>query len=240
MIDFSDVTYCPLAMSIPDELVKSAYEEVKRAETRFKSIYRTCEMIPIYTPGGAIAKDRIRSSKDKLMWTPEAQKMATLKDLLETFFFSVMHPLPRVLVLVTPPRGEVKLHIDCSKDYVDKLQLKLRLVFSGDRSGLWFLGDSKSRNFIDGQHSLYVIDGSHPHGMVNESSDPKYTLCLGSPWTGEIGAEFHSLLERSFHQFNESVILRSDIGRPIHDDLFQDSVESLIQQNSRDPRDDLL
>lgn len=236
MEEKKNLTYAPLDLHFPEDLSTRALQAAKRCRFRFLSTYRTCEMIPVFTPGGEVDRDRIRQSKQPLVWTPDFVEPNAIRELLERYLFPFMKPLPRVLILVTPPGGEVKVHVDCSFDRKDELQLKLRVVLSGDRTGLWFLSEERSHLFIDGKHASYILDGSHAHGMINRSSDYKYTLCLGSPWNGEQGKDFNELLSSSLKAFPDSVIWRSKIGRPVLPELFQEKLEPLIESGHPDFR----
>jgi hypothetical protein len=239
-----DLVYAPVDFGFTDELLEELYREAAAEKVRFHSPYRTCEMIPVFTPGGAETREQIRHGRSALEWTPLMTRLPKLRREIETRLFPFMAPLPRIMILVTPPGGEVKVHVDCSLADVDLPQLKLRVVLGGDRTGLWFLGTDGRRHYIDGKNSTYVLNGSQPHGMENRSSRQKFTLCLGSPWNGDVSgrdaeaksSRFTQALQKGIADHAGSVLWRADVGRPLDPELFQDAIESQLERGLPDPR----
>lgn len=228
------IVYCPLDIHVSVATTQKIISEIQ-ASSSFESIYRTCRMVPIFTQGGYSQKDQIISSKEPLLWTREAEMCPTLIDVLQRVFFPLLSPAPRVLVLVTADGGEVEIHIDCHESVAHKRQHKLRYALCGALDGLWFLSRENKRLHISGQHNVYIIDGATPHGMINGSSSPKMTVCLGAPWSGEGNQAYLHLLERSFHLFFDHVIMRDQVVNTPPKELFQSYVEQELK-NSNEPR----
>ncbi len=220
----SEVAYCPIDISIGQNEVEAVINEISNLP-RFYSLYRTCEMIPLFTPGGLEDRTEIRKSKESLKWTPSAHRCSSAVNLIESKFFSFMSPLPRVLVLCSVPNGEVRVHVDCGRQDSEKQQHKVRLVLSGSIGGLWFMSRQKTRVHISDKHRVYMIDGSRPHGMVNHCDKPKLTLCFGSPWRGLNNPEYDVLLEKSLKKYKSEVIHGRDLLSANEFDFYQEEVE---------------
>ena len=86
------------------------------------------------------------------------------------------------MLLKTRPYKENKIHIDCSPDRFHTTQNKLRIVLQGLTDSLYF-ETKQGRVYAPQTEKPFLIDGAWPHGMINSSYLPKYTICLGSPWT---------------------------------------------------------
>jgi hypothetical protein len=207
MIDFA---YNPLDLPIDAHFFKEHYDSLLKLHS-FYSQYRTCEMIPLFTPGGAIERDLIMKSNESLAWTPQARAVPSFIRFIEKDIFPLLEPLPRTFILKTKPYGEVLPHVDCSSRAQAIRQHKLRIVLSGERTGLYFLDKDHQPVFIDGQHDCYVLDGSQPHGMINRSDQYKLTLCFGSPWQGYGHSEYLDCLRRSQNNYPDSVIEKSGL-----------------------------
>lgn len=236
--DPKNIIYCPLDLSVPSIDVHNILQELNKS-TYFHSPYRTCQMIPIYTQGGKSKREEIlKYISNDLHWTQESLKSPTLIKVLKNIFFPICKPLPRVFILSSKPHGEVKLHIDCNQKGISQQQHKLRLVLSGHKKGLWFLGEKNERIHISGMHSVYMIDGSAPHGMLNNSIEDKLTVCLGAPWNGTGNETYLKLLESSYSKFYEHVIHRKEISSNRPSYLFQKNIEKQLLLGL-DPRDQI-
>ena len=237
MFDADDVTYLPLNISISEEEIAGIKTELYDHPPTFQSVYRTCEMIPIYTPKGSVDPDSIRANGHlNLDWTAEAARFPVLREFLQTKFLSFLNIAPKIVALRSSPYGEIYPHIDCSEKKYSTRQHKLRICLSGDLNGLYFLSEKREKVFVSGSSRVYVIDGSHPHGAINQSKEKKITICLGAPWEGRDHREYEELLVESYDLFREKTILRSHIGRPYIPELFQEKMEGDLRRGLSDWR----
>lgn len=222
-----NITFCPLDIPMEAPLVEELKNEIIGLPT-FYSSYRTCQMIPLYTPGGETERQKIIESRSPLQWTTLVQDCPSLRKTIEKKFFPFMTPKPRIIVLFSNPHAEVKIHIDCRRKSVHQRQHKLRLVLSGSKNGLWFLTKDGERKHIKTDQSVYVIDGSHPHGMLNNSNDPKITICFGAPWNGSGNQSYLKLLSTSYSKFKGQALSLDPIPNKETLDFFQEDLESAV------------
>ena len=80
------------------------------------------------------------------------------------------------------PEQQNPVHIDCSPKMFNVTQHKFRIVIQGCSDTLYFK-TRKGKIWAPLTNKPFIIDGSWPHGMINNSKHPKYTLCFGSPWS---------------------------------------------------------
>lgn len=221
-LDYRNITFLPLDIDVCAKTLATMSKEITQQKDGFWSDYRHCQIMPLYTPMGSMQRLDQYKKSEPFQWTPLAQQMPTTKDFLETEIFPWLSPIGRVFVLITPPGEEIPMHIDCGPNQWDKLQLKLRIVTQGDSQGLWFQGGDDHKVYPKPQRPIYVIDGSQPHGMINNSSESKYTICIGSPWCDSSpGHRFYQLLETSLAKFSNQTIFRHQVERRFQPDLFQ-------------------
>lgn len=178
-----DILFSYLKISAcPTKQIVQALEKIPK-HYWFYDPYRTVEMLPIFTDNGNIdRKGSLNTGRNKA-WTLKAPKK--LKDYLTKNIFYWMKPPGRVMILRTLPGKRNNLHIDCRPENFLFPQYKLRIVLQGDVSSLFFLTNT---NQIYPEYSIkgvpFIIDGRWPHGMKNKSNKIKYTVCIGTPWTG--------------------------------------------------------
>jgi hypothetical protein len=221
-----ELVFCPLDISISEPEIHAMTEEIS-AHKGFYSSYRTCEMIPLYTPGGETQRQAIISSKSAYQWTPIATQCPITQRFIKEKIFPLTDPLPRIIVLKSLPGAEVKVHTDCSRESADDFQHKIRIALSGDLAGLWFLSKKNKRIHISGKHHIYMLDGSTPHGAINDSSQPKITICLGSPWSGDRGAKYQNLLLESAKKFADQIIRKDQVFSPEDFLYYQDEMNGI-------------
>ena len=216
----------PIKLGISDEIMDIIADEIKSVpkDYWFYSPYRGTDMLALFSGGGKHLRSELMEHSDNFEWTEPAKKYCpTFIREAETKIHPWMVPLARIVVIQTKPTQKINLHIDCSMSGYDKLQHKFRIVPQGRLDTLWFLGDDGDKHYIDGKDRAYVLDGSHPHGMDNTGEKDKFTICWGSPWTGENSEEYDKIVESNIT--SNSVILRDSIGRPYDESLFQEKVE---------------
>ena len=147
--------------------------------------YRAVWMLPLMTLDGKAGREgtRLANSPSNSQFSWIDYTPISVQEYFETEIFSWLRPLPRIVVLKTPPGAANNEHIDCTRSEFGSLQHKFRLVLSGPIDSLYFI-TSRGRLFIPDTSLPYIIDGSWPHGMINDSSEEKITICAGAPWTG--------------------------------------------------------
>lgn len=161
--------------------------------------YRTCHHIPIMTGNGE--------------WTDIGQATPELILWFEEHVFTWAER-SRVMIIKTEPQKENAPHIDCSPEKFSTLQHKLRYVFQGKVSSLFFIHDKGEvrPKEID---APYMMSGRWPHAMHNDTNERKYTLALGSPWEPDpYDPKYAEVLERSYHKYNEYFISHEEWNLP--------------------------
>lgn len=205
----------------------------------FWSSYQNCRMLPVWTSGGLEQEMELARKDLAYQWTSIAARVPALQRFLESEVFALIEGNFRVVVLVTPPRSRIKVHVDCAQNSVDQLQHKLRFAVSGSPDGLWFLDSRLHKRHIGSQHRSYILDGSHPHGADNDSDQPKITICLGSPWNGQLYGSFLEKMKASHQKFSGDTIFREELGRPLRPEFYIESLKASSMSGMKDPRDDI-
>ena len=88
----------------------------------------------------------------------------------------------RIMIIKTMPQSQNPIHIDSSPNTFHTTQHKFRIVVQGTSDSLYFETKNK-KVWAPFTEKPFIIDGSWPHGMINHCALPKYTICLGAPWT---------------------------------------------------------
>ncbi len=146
--------------------------------------YRTCDMLPLMTKNGGVklsdAEHRFEPGED-FIWTDITPDF--VKSYIENHIFNWMGMRSRIIIIRTAPSKGNAIHIDCSPHAFGTLQHKFRIVLQGETETLYFHTKEKD---IEAPRTdkPFIMDGSWPHGMTNTSDKTKYTLCIGSPWSG--------------------------------------------------------
>ena len=178
-----DVLFSSLYLPpFPKEAVLNKILKVEKSHWHWDD-YRQVEMLPLMTSNGSSSRNSVnaQNATATYQWTEDAP--LELRSYFDQYIWDWVKPQSRVMILKTKPGARNQEHIDCSPDQFEKLQLKLRIVLQGRTDSLYFItkGEPIFAPVTDG---AYLIDGSWPHGMINNFSDDKYTLCIGAPWTG--------------------------------------------------------
>lgn len=200
MINDADILFAGLRMPALNKL--QVLEDLRRVpeECWTYDAYRGTSMLPIMTRNGLSTRDSLyhlgdsQTRKSDFHWTGECP--AGIKDYFEKYVFTWVPVRPRIVILKTPPRASINVHIDCQPEEFGSRQLKFRYVLQGSVSSLYFVTNS-GNVFAPQIETPFIIDGSWPHGMRNDFSMEKITICLGAPWTGSNAyPDFHALVER--------------------------------------------
>lgn len=159
--------------------------EIKAVDSKywFYDDYRHTTMMPLMTMGGKIGEQGASNfrSKEEFVWTPYASE--TLKQWFEEHVFPWMGMKTRISVLKTQPGQRNYEHIDCSPRAFGTRQHKFRVILQGRTDSLYFV--TKYTNItLFNTEDPFIMDGSWPHGMHNFTSEEKYTIAVGAPWTG--------------------------------------------------------
>lgn len=204
-LDLPPLTFLPELARMYTEIIPGWYWDA----------YRKVHMLPMMTPGGAMSKagSLNRAKSEELKWTGLATHETSLY--FERHIYTWLNPVGRIMLLKTPPRDQLGIHIDCSKSAFKTRQHKFRIVIAGRTDSLFFLNgdDGEKVHALNIKQGIpFIIDGSWPHGMINNFARHKITLCLGAPWTGEDSPAYLDLLERSCRKFRG--IRKSDLTLP--------------------------
>lgn len=149
--------------------------------------YRGTHLLPLMTINGMsdarslLALKNPKEPVPSFCWTELAPK--SIVDYFEKHVFSWIQPKARVMILRTGANKMNNEHIDCTPEQFGSRQHKFRLVLNGRVDSLYFL-TSQGKVFAPEVDKPFIIDGSWPHGMYNNSSQEKVTICIGAPWTG--------------------------------------------------------
>ncbi len=208
--------FLPLAISFDSEKLVTIKEELDALSTQdwFWDEYRQTHMCCLYSGGGETStkQEVFRNRKRPLQWTTIIDRLPSLMPFVVSTIQPLFQNMGRVTIIKTPPGGCLKDHIDCSRSLQSEYHPKYRFVISGDIAGLYFLSQHGRKN-IPSIFNSYVIDGSRSHGMVNSSSSTKYTVCIGSPWQGDLSVEGVSCLRDSLEKYKEFIISRPSLGQ---------------------------
>ena len=147
----------------------------------FWNEYRTCDLLALMTQTGGFNKSAGENdSKNDFFWTPFVPDF--IKEYFENNIFTWTKIKSRIMIIRTKAYQENKVHIDCSPKKFHTIQHKFRIVVQGNTNSLYFQ-TKKGDIWSPSTQKPFIIDGSWPHGMVNNSPLPKYTIVLGAPWT---------------------------------------------------------
>jgi hypothetical protein len=109
---------------------------------------------------------------------PETSK---IRQTIESIIFPFIGGKGNVTVIKTVPGEKLNHHIDSAAKEYGTEQYKFRWVIKGRTDTLFFFDANEEKHFIP-NIDTYIINGAHPHGMENNGTDDKYTLCIGAPW----------------------------------------------------------
>lgn len=241
MRDFANLTFLPLDLNFDDYCHNIERETMSHFEKLgFWSTYQDCWMLPLWTSGGGIKEIELFEKLKPYTWTKAAESMPATRAMIENVIFPWARGFYRVVALVTPPGHPIKLHADCTIADLDSLNHKLRYSITGDISSLWFLDRDLKKVYVSDVSRSYVLDGSHPHGVDARSGSFKITICVGSPWSGDLEGKFLSLMQASETKYRSQILWREDLGRPFLRDIFIDKLREAEAKGLEDPRDQIL
>jgi len=173
--------------------VKSVDNSLWRVDT-----FRNSSALALMTSGGVGTAEDIQAQNflgNDYSWTPWTCK--SIIDYFDAYIFPWLGTRTRVLILKTPSKSRNHEHVDCSPREFGSKQHKLRIVISGNTSSLYFLTKMGNIN-IPETDKPFLMEGSWPHGMINNTWQTKYTICVGTPWRGsKIYPEFEKIMLKS-------------------------------------------
>jgi hypothetical protein len=169
------------------------------AEFWFNDSYRQCQMSMIYSNDGTwqSKKDIFRARSSILDWTEVSAATPLLKKFLMSSIFPLLGKMGRVTIIKTGPGRAMNAHYDCAESDIKEYRPKIRFVVSGENDSLYFCKEDGKKVHVSSEFDSYVIDGTRAHGMINRSNKIKYTICIGSPWNGELSIKGQKLFENS-------------------------------------------
>ncbi len=220
-----DFVFSDLKLPAPDRAL--LLDEMKRIPARFwksdSNLGGQKATLFSYKGSGLCSyeesKAKIFCQPGDLRWTEGMEIGATQKYLEETFFSWMSH-LGRVHVLRTPPGQCMPIHYDCRRGNHLSPQPKMRVILSGTSKDLFFLDTNSTghRMHCFDAPGGFVIDGSWPHGIVNSSTEDRYTLAIGSPWSGQ---------DNLSEYLGEKKIFKSQLSFPEYSEIFLDKYMSM-------------
>ena len=182
--NLKNILFAGLNWPCPDKL-----EWLKTIETIdnsywFKDNYRNCDLLPLLTQLGhyKCGQTGNKGKTEQMQWTPFVP--LNIKNFLNKFVLTWLSPKPRIYLIRVFPDQSMNEHIDCNREAFGSLQLKIRLNIIGSTSELYFMKKTE-KLYIPNYEGFFIIDGSWPHGLKNKSKNIRYTLALGSPWSGQ-------------------------------------------------------
>lgn len=116
-------------------------------------------------------------------FNPNLPEDSASKIALRDYIFPYIGGSGNVTVIKTNPGDQLNDHVDSSPDEIGKMMHKFRWVVKGKKSNtLYFYNDKNEKVFYKPDTDAYILNGSHPHGMENNGTEIKLTVCIGSPW----------------------------------------------------------
>lgn len=116
-------------------------------------------------------------------FNPNLPEISAAKDALKNYVFPYLGGAGNVTVIKTNPGDKLNDHVDSAPNEVGTMQHKFRWVVKGKKTNtLYFYNEKMEKIYYRPNTDAYVINGSHPHGMENNGTEIKLTVCIGSPW----------------------------------------------------------
>ena len=197
MHDLNNILFLPLDLPT----IKVDYDKLigvvdSMKEDLLPDEYRGCEHIPIRW------LDVNNKGKKVNEWTKFAETFPEIKEYIINHVEPWVGCLPRVMIIVTPPKTEGLDHIDCDRDDFDQCQLKFRVVLQGKTSTLYFLNEKDEREYaLECNDTPFLMCGKWPHGLDNFTDKYKFTLAIGAPWKCDPIPEFNDLVTKSKQKY---------------------------------------
>ena len=177
------ILFAELNLQIIDKTRVVKWIERLPEEFWFWDSYRKCDMLPLMTKNGGIGRsdaENDTSNKKSFFWTNCAASF--IREYFEENVFNWTKMKSRIIIIRTMPKKQNCIHIDCSPSAFHAIQHKFRIVIQGTSNSLYF-ETKNGRINAPFTEKPFIMDGGWPHGMINDSLLPKYTICLGSPWS---------------------------------------------------------
>ena len=167
--------------------------------------YRKCNSLPLMTKNGRVSKYDVENnslSTNDFFWVEYVPDF--IRQYFEKNVFIWTKIQSRIIIIKTMPKCQNLVHIDCSPSTFHTIQHKFRIVIQGTSDNLYFKTKNK-KIWAPLTEKPFIIDGSWPHGMINHCEFPKYTICLGSPWTySDYWPGLKPLIFKKSHELPES------------------------------------
>jgi hypothetical protein len=181
----SDLQLLAATVNLPDFDRAASLSQIQQIDESnwFWEPYRGTSMLPLMTMGGKGGKSGTSNfrTKQSFLWCDYVP--TSIQKWFDDIVFPWMGMRTRVMILRTQPGAANFEHIDCSPSSFGTLQHKFRVLLQGKTDTLYFITKT-DKIFLFDTNKPFIIDGSWPHGMVNNTSDVKYTIAVGAPWCG--------------------------------------------------------
>ena len=189
------ITFAAVNVGVSEDIRLRCKDEVLAVpdEMWHYNEFRGCHMLPLYNAGGTIGRN---IKGENMIFTPAGDLCPNLKKIILENIFPWMDPPGRCTILRTPKGYGLNPHFDAVENEISTRQEKYRLVLNGKVDKLYFLDEDRNKIFIPEHYKSYVMDGGHVHSL-EPADEPKITLCVGAPWTGERTVGYESLLKNS-------------------------------------------
>lgn len=203
-------TYCPFDIDYTEELAGQMLQEVLALDSEYWHFneFRNCYMLSFYNPGGRVGRYELGRNGQQFIFSPAAYHCPTLKKFTEEQVLTFMSPHGRITILRTPAGNKLPVHIDCAREEAGTIQHKWRFVLQGDVDKLHFLDRDLNSHSVGSSTRCYVLDGGHPHHLLVSETE-KITICIGSPWHGDITDHKYTerlLLDRAIYMSRPDTI----------------------------------
>jgi hypothetical protein len=198
-------------INFTDTLVNDMLNEILGLSNSFwhYNQFRNCNMLSVFNPGGRIGKIDL-SIKENFEFSTASKHCPILTKFISEEILPWLNPLGRVTILKTSNNQEMPIHLDCSLTETGTIQHKWRFVLNGDIEKLYFVNKLNEKVFVKNQNRCYVIDGGHPHS-IEKSSNDKITICVGSPWKGQLlNSEYVSKLNLEHAMYIEKPTIKKE------------------------------
>lgn len=202
-----DFTFCAVNINVTNTEINQMLNEIRNCADNYwyDDSFRNCRLLPIFNSMGAVGKPQpgTRGSKGVMKWTQAANECPTIKEVMNNKVFPFMDNPGRISILYTPAHVGMNVHMDSNRTLIGTIQHKFRIVLNGDINKLFFLDKNKEKIYVPNNYRCYVLDGAHPHA-IDPGEDDKYTLCIGTPWTGNATELYDQLLTNHLYKIQIS------------------------------------
>ena len=164
-------TYKAIDLNITKEDISLITDQVKSVSSDewFFDEYRNCEILTL------LGKD--------FEWSEPGKICSHFIKVYNEKIKPILTSKGKIHILKTKKGGHIPTHIDCKQNEIPEFHQKFRLALTGKLSSLYFLDRDNNKVYAPNYHT-YILNGGDPHGL--EPAEEKLTICLGSPWKGEV------------------------------------------------------